>query len=123
MYTYNTNAGRINEVKGEILAHAEPVEVLSLGCSMKRHPKNQGDNVTYRRFLPYGGATTNANTINRWSVSAAAHIVTEGVTPAPDSITPQDVNVQLQQYAALYSYTDKTADLYEDDVPEEMKIQ
>ncbi len=123
MQTYNTHAGRINEVKGETLAHAEPIEVLSLGCTMKQHPKNQGDNVTYRRWLPYGGATTNANTINRWSVTAADHIVSEGVTPGADTLTPQDVNVQLQQYAALYSYTDKTADLYEDDIPEEMKIQ
>jgi len=123
MQTYNSNAGRINEVKGEILAHAEPVEVLSLGCTMKPMPKNQGDNITYRRWLPYGAATTNANTINRWSVTAAAHITVEGVTPSADTITPQDVNVQLQQYAALYSYTDKAADLYEDDIPEEMKIQ
>ena len=123
MQTYNTPAGRINEIKGETLAHAEPIEVLSLGCTMKPMPKNQGDNITYRRWLPYGGATTNANTINRWSVDAAAHIVSEGVTPSADTLTPQDVNVQLQQYAALYSYTDKAADLYEDDIPEEMKIQ
>jgi len=123
MQTYSTNAGRINEIKGETLAHAEPIEVLSLGCTMKPMPKNQGDNITYRRWLPYGAATTNANTINRWSVTAAAHITVEGVTPSADTITPQDVNVQLQQYAALYSYTDKAAELYEDDIPEEMKIQ
>jgi len=28
-----------------------------------------------------------------------------------------------QQFACLYAYTDKTAELYEDDIPEEMKIQ
>lgn len=121
--SYSTNAGRINIVKGEILAHAVPVEVLSLGCTMKPFPKNQGDNVIYRRWLPYGAATTNANTINRWSVVAASHIVTEGVTPAAETMTPQDVSVTMQQYACLYSYTDKTADLYEDDIPEEMKTQ
>jgi N4-gp56 family major capsid protein len=121
--TYGTAAGRINIVKGEILAHAIPIEVLSLGCSMKPFPKNQGDNVIYRRWLPFGATTLNANTINRWVVSAAAHITTEGVTPAADTMVPQDVAVTLQQYACLYSYTDKTADLYEDDIPEEMKTQ
>lgn len=121
--TYATQAGRINIVKGETLAHAVPVEVLALGCTMKQMPKNMGDNVIYRRWIPYGAATTNANTSNRWTVSAAAHITTEGVTPAADTLTPQDVSVTLQQYAALYSYTDKTADLYEDDIPDEMKTQ
>jgi N4-gp56 family major capsid protein len=121
--TYATQAGRINIVKGETLAHAVPVEVLALGCTMKPMPKNSGDNITYRRWLPYGAATTNSTTINQWTLTAAAHITTEGVTPAADTLTPQDVNVVLQQYAALYAYTDKANDLYEDDLPEEMKTQ
>jgi N4-gp56 family major capsid protein len=121
--TYSLNAGRINIVKGETLRHAIPVEVLSLGFSMKQIPKNSGDNVIYRRWLPYGAATTNANTINRWSVTAASHIVSEGVTPAADTITPQDVSVTLQQYAAVYAWTDKTAEMYEDDIPAEAKTQ
>lgn len=121
--TYNTAAGRINIVKGETLAHAVPVEVLALGCTMKPMPKNMGDNITYRRWLPYGATTTNSSTINQWTLTAAAHITTEGVTPAADTLTPQDVNVVLQQYAALYAYTDKANDLYEDDLPDEMKTQ
>lgn len=121
-YAYSTNAGRINEVKGEILAHAMPVEVLANGCHMRQMPKKQGDNITYRRFLPFG-ATAGVNTQNRPAVTAADHIVQEGVTPTADSLTPVDVNVKQQQYACLYSYTDKTAELYEDDIPEEMKIQ
>jgi len=120
---YTTNAGRINEIKGEILAHALPVEVLALGCKMKPMPKSQGDNISYRRYLPFGATTVSANTQNRPSVDAAAHILTEGVTPDADQLTPVDVNVQLQQYGCLYSYTDKAADLYEDDLPEEQKIQ
>lgn len=123
LQTYSTQAGRINIVKGETLAHAVPVEVLALGCTMKPMPKNSGDNIIYRRWLPYGATTSTAATANRWVLTAAAHITTEGVTPAADTLTPQDVSVTLQQYAALYSYTDKTADLYEDDIPEEMKVQ
>lgn len=120
---YSTAAGRINEVKGETIAHAEPVEVLALGCDMKKMPKNSGDNITYRRWLPYGATSTSVNTQNRPSVTAAAHLLSEGVTPAAETLTPVDINVQIQQYGALYSYSNKTADLYEDDIPQEMKIQ
>jgi N4-gp56 family major capsid protein len=121
--TYSTNAGRINEVKGEILAHAIPVEVLAMGCTMKQMPKRQGDNITYRRYLPFGATATDQNTQNRPLVDPTAHITQEGVTPPADQLTPVDVNVKQQQYACLYSYTDKAAELYEDDIPEEMKIQ
>jgi N4-gp56 family major capsid protein len=120
---YSTQAGRINEVKGEMIAHALPHEVLSLGCTMKPMPKKQGDNITYRRVLPYGAASTNANTINRWSLTAAAHAVTDGVTPNADGITYHDVAVSIQQYGCLYSYTDKAALLYEDDIPQDEKEQ
>lgn len=123
MTTYSTNAGRINQVKGEILAHAVPVEVLSLGCTMKQMPKRMGDNITYRRYIPYGATTVSVNTQNRPLVSAAAHLTQEGVTPTADQLTPVDVNVKQNQYSCLYSYTDKAAELYEDDIPEEMIIQ
>lgn len=122
-HSYTTQAGRINEIKGEMLAHAIPFEVLALGCTMKKMPKNQGDNISYRRVIPKGGATTNANTINRWSVTAAAHQIQEGVAPTAETLTYQDVNVQIQQYGCLYSYTDKAAKLYEDDIPADMKQQ
>lgn len=120
---YTTQAGRINEIKGEMIAHAVPFEVLALGCTMKPMPKNQGDNINYRRVLPYGAATTNANTINRWSVTAASHVVSEGVTPTAETITYHDVAVTIQQYGCLYSYTDKAASLYEDDIPSDQKMQ
>ena len=122
-FTYASPAGRINQLKGEILAHAIPEEVIGITGIQKHQPKNTGDNVVYRRYLPFGGATTNANTINRWSTTAAAHIVSEGVTPTPDTLVPQDITATQQQYGCLYQYTDKTADLYEDDVPMEMKKQ
>lgn len=121
--TYSSPAGRINEIKGEMLRIAEPIEVLALGCSMKRFPKNKGDNITYRARIPTGGSTATANSINRWSITAASHLVQEGVTPQAESLSYRDVNVQIQQYACLYSYTDKVADLYEDDVPNDQKMQ
>lgn len=121
--TYSSPVGRINEVKGEMLAIAEPAEVLMLGFTPKKHPKNQGDNVTYRARIPAGGATTNANTINRWSVTASSYVVQEGVTPEAKALSFRDVNVQLQQYAVIYSYTDKTADMHEDNIPAEQQDQ
>lgn len=121
--TYSSPAGRINEIKGEMLRIAEPIEVLSLGCTMKKMPRNKGDNITYRARIPTGGATTNANTINRWSVTTAAHAVTEGVTPTAEALSYRDVNVQIQQYACLYSYTDKAELFYEDDIPQDQMMQ
>lgn len=121
--TYSSPVGRINEIKGEMLRIAEPVEVLTLGCTMKKMPRNKGDNITYRARIPTGGATTNANTINRWSITAASHLVSEGVTPAAESLSYRDVNVQINQYACLYSYTDKTELFHEDDIPGDQKKQ
>lgn len=120
---YTTAAGRVNLIKGETLAHAMAIEVLALGCKSKPMPKNKGDTITYRRWLPKGATSSTANTQNRPSVTAAAHILSEGVTPTAEQITPVDVSVQIQQYGCLYSYTDKTAEIYEDDIPEEMRIQ
>lgn len=121
--TYSSPAGRVNEILGEMLAMAEPAEVLALGCTMKKMPKNKGDNISYKRVIPAGGATTNGNTINRWSVTAANYVVAEGVTPSAKALTYQHVNVAVTQYAVLYSYTDKAADLHEDDIPEDQKRQ
>lgn len=123
MYGVNNPAQRIGKLKGEMLAHAIPVEVLGVTGQQKQIPKNVGQTVVYRRYIPYGAALTNANTINRWAVDPAAHILQEGVTPPADSLVPQDVSVSLQQYGCLYSLSDRTADLNEDDVPAEMKEQ
>ncbi len=117
---YGLSPGRINEVLGETLAYAEPEMVLAKGCEMKQIPKNKGDNVSYRRIIPTGGATTNANTINRWSVTAVGHLLQEGVTPDVETLTDQYVNFQLQQYGAIYGWSNKTADLHEDDIPKDM---
>ena len=117
---YSTVAGRINEFKGEIIGHAMTVEALGPFGQMRKMPKNSGDNVTYRSYLPYGATTTNANTINRPSVTASAHLLTEGVTPTADTVAARDISVTLQEYGALYSYSNKTALMYEDDIPSEM---
>jgi N4-gp56 family major capsid protein len=122
-FSYASPAGRINKVKGEILAHAMPVEVLGLVGMHKQIPKNSGDNVVFRRYLPFGAAATNQDTINRPLAVPANHVLTEGSTPTADSLLAQDITATLVQYGALYSWTDKAEDLYEDDVPAEAKKQ
>lgn len=119
--TLNTPEQRIGATKGAILRHAEPMEALGITGNNHNMAKNTGDTVKFRRWLPYGGSTTSATTINRWSVDAVAHQLQEGVTPTVDALSAQDITVQLKQYGAVYYYTDFVADLYEDDVPKAQK--
>lgn len=123
MQNFNSQPARVNRLKGEILAHAVPVEVLGITGTQKQMPKNQGDNITFRRWLPLGGTDNKWVTGANVATFAADHLTTEGVTPSADTLAAVDVTATLQQYSCLYAVTDKTVDLYEDDVPAEMKKQ
>lgn len=120
---FNTQTARVNKLKGEILRRAVPVEVLGITGQQKQMPKNQGDNVIFRRWLPFGGTDNKWITGSNVSTFADNHLTAEGVTPTADSLTATDVTSVLDQYSCLYSVSDKTFDLYEDDVPAEMKKQ
>lgn len=120
---FNTQAQRVNKLKGEILAHAIPKEVLGITGTQKQMPKNQGDNVVFRRWLPYGGVDNKWITESNVATFASSHLTAEGVTPTADTLTAVDVTATLDQYSCLYAVTDKTTDLNEDDVPGEMKKQ
>ena len=120
---FNTQTARVNKLKGEILAHAIPKEVLGITGMQKQMPKNQGNNVIFRRWLPLGGVDNKWITSSNVATFAADHLTAEGVTPSADTLTAVDVTATLDQYSCLYAVTDKTVDLYEDDVPAEMKKQ
>ena len=127
MQTFSLSTARLAKYKGEILAHAVPMEVLGRqGRQVRRMPKNNSDTYVARRFLPYGATSSAPNTFysngtgDRANVIVQAHQTQEGVTPAPETITPVDSQVVIQQYACLYGFTDKTYNLYEDDIPKEM---
>ena len=122
-FTLASPAQRIGKLKGEILAHSIPVEVLGITGLQRQIPKNKGKTVSMRRYRPYGALATNENTKNRPIVDATAHALTEGVAPTADTLVPDDVEVSLTQYGCLYQLTDQASDLYEDDVPAEMKKQ
>lgn len=118
---YSTVTPRIGKLKGSILKHAIPHEVLGITGTQHKMGKNQSDTIIFRRWLPFGGASTNATTINNWVVDENEHLTQEGVTPPADVLRNQDITVKLNQYSCLYQYTDKTADLYEDNIPDAMK--
>lgn len=129
MQTFALTPGRLNKFKGEILAHAIPPELLGKQGRQMKMPKDSSDTYVARKFLPYGATGANSSTQNqffgngtgdRGNVIVQAHLTQEGVTPLPDSIVPLDITVVMQQYSCLYGFTDKTYDLYEDDIPKAM---
>ena len=130
---FATQSGRINKFAGALLKRATAKEILSRAGRQVEIPQNRSDTYISRRYLPYGSTTTNTyNSINRFFQDgngdratniANAHIASEGVTPTPDSITPQDYTGIIVQYSCLYGFSDKLFYLYEDDVPSEMKKQ
>jgi N4-gp56 family major capsid protein len=132
MQTFASQAGRINKFKGEILKHAVPAEVLGKHGRQVEMPRNQSDTYVARRYLPYGATSTNSSTQNRFFVDGdgdrgnaivALHATAEGITGTPDGIVPVDITVVIQEYSCLYGFTNKTFELYEDDIPAEMKKQ
>lgn len=132
MHTLGLTAPRIGKFKGGILKHAVPMEVLGRFGRHVEMPRNQSDVYIARRFLPYGATSTDRNTQNRFFVDGTgdrgnvitqAHQTQEGVTGTPESIVPQDVQVSIVEYSCLYGFTNKTYELYEDDIADEMKKQ
>lgn len=121
MITYETNAERLGKWKADILRFAVPKAILEVGGPMMKDlPKNNSKTMVFRRWLPYGGVDNvwiTATTGNAEATFNNEHLTQEGVTPSADSIAPVDITVVLQQYGMLYSFTDQTFDLYEDDIP------
>jgi N4-gp56 family major capsid protein len=113
-----TQAQRIGKLKGEILAHVMPVEVFGKFGVKKPMPKNSSETVVFRRWLPKGATSASPNL---WSVSDSAHRLSEGETPVAEAISAQDITVSLVEYGFVYRWSNRVEDLYEDDVPSEIK--
>jgi len=118
---------RVGIIKGRILKHAMPKIVLgTIGINDDFKP-NTGDTVKYRRFLNKGMTAAQPNrffqdltAVDRAQQYAIDALTAEGVTSAAESILVQDITQTLNQYNVLYGYTDKTFDVYEDDIPKAM---
>jgi N4-gp56 family major capsid protein len=124
---YGTVASRnlIRAAQG-MLEHAQPITVLGDFGTQREMPQNSTDTLVFRRTLPFG-ASTAGTTIENTSryvgtpdITASNFVLAEGVTPNSNTISFQDVSVQLQQYGVLFKYSSKTEQLYEDDIPGEM---
>lgn len=124
---YGTVASRnlIRAAQG-MLEHAQPITVLGDFGTQREMPQNSTDTLVFRRTLPFGASTT-GTTIENSSryvgtpdITASNFVLAEGVTPNSNTISFQDVSVQLQQYGVLFKYSSKVENLYEDDIPGEM---
>lgn len=132
MQQFLTQTGRINKFKGGTLAHAVAKEMLGKQGRQVKMPQNNSDTYVARRWLPFGATAATSSSQNQFfqngtgdraAAIVQAHQTQEGVTPPPESIIAVDVTVVIIEYACLYGFTNKVADLYEDDVPAQMKIQ
>jgi len=124
---YSTVASRnlIRAAQG-MLEHAQPITVLGDFGTQREMPQNSTDTLVFRRTLPFGASTAGTTIENSTryvgtpDITASNFVLAEGVTPNSNTITFQDVSVQLQQYGVLFKYSSKTEQLYEDDIPGEM---
>ena len=73
------------------LEHALPVLVLEKFARTEVLPKNKGQVVVWRRFVPFAVNTT---------------ALVEGVTPAPNQLQYEDVVTIVSQYGGWVSFTD-----------------
>jgi N4-gp56 family major capsid protein len=111
-----------------MLEHAQPITVLGDFGTQREMPQNSTDTLVFRRTLPLGAVAAGTNIQNGGPagyigtpvIAANSFLLSEGVTPNSQSITFQDVSVQLQQYGVLFKFSSKTELLYEDDIPGEM---
>jgi len=127
MQNYGTVASR-NLIRAamDMLEHAAPITVLGDFGSFKEHPQNATDTLVFRRTLPFGASTTGTTIesstryIGTPVITANNFLLAEGTTPSANTISFQDVSVQLQNYGLLYKYSNKVELMYEDDIPGEM---
>jgi len=120
---YSSMDFRIGKLKGAILAKAIPTEVLGITGQNEKMPKNNSDTVVFRRYIPTGGTDNKLITQANFATFASDRQLQEGVTPNAKTLTKIDVQATLQQYGTLFSFTDKTIDLGEDNITDEMKSQ
>lgn len=125
---YSTVAPRSGVFLGKIYKDAIPAERLARHGRAEILPMNSSDTYKGRRYLPYGATSSTADSINRFFANGTgdrvqalvqAHQSQEGLTGPPDHLQAVDTTVVVQEYDCLYSYTNKTAELYEDDIPAE----
>lgn len=118
MQQYSTVQSRnLITAERDMLAHAEPIKVISSFGSQKSVPQNKTDSVVFRRALPIDANTTTGSPSG---IAVNDYLLQEGVTPGARTIQYQDVQVTLQQFGVLMKLSSKAESLYEDDIPKDM---
>ena len=85
----------------QFLKHAEHAIVFNKLGQVERVPKNKGQTIKWRRFVPFDPITT---------------ALTEGVTPTSQKIAVVDVSASLGQYGGWSEITDVIQDTHEDPI-------
>lgn len=83
----------------DMLAYAKSKLVLEKFGKVYSIPKNKGLILRFRRPVPFAVADTT---------------LTEGVTPAPQTLEYEDVETSIAQYGAWVAFTDVIQDVHED---------
>lgn len=91
--------------EAKMLTHAQPILVLEKFASVRPMPGNKGQTIKFRRPVPLLPATTP---------------LVEGVTPASQAFSYEDVTATLSQIGAWSETTDVVADTHEDPVLNDM---
>lgn len=100
MTTYGDISPRVGiYAVANFLAHAGPIQILEKFAKVEPLPKNNGQIVKWRRFVPFEINTT---------------ALVEGVTPAPNQLQYEDVSTVISQYGAWVNFTDVILDTHED---------
>lgn len=122
---YGTQVGRTEKYKGRILAKAQTKEMLTKLGSMEPFPQNTSQTIEWMRFLPYGGVDNNWIAAGGDTAFINKHLIQEGVTPSPDSISWTTLSATLQEIGCLYSYSNRLRVLHEEgvEIPREMEDQ
>jgi len=88
-------------IHGQMLAHAFPMLILDRFAQVIPVPKNKGHVIKFRRPVPFEVSTEQ---------------LVEGVTPAPQGITFEDITGVIAQYGAWVPFTDVLTDTHEDPI-------
>ena len=99
-----------------MLKHAENRIVIGKFGEQYEQPLNKTDTVVFRRMKPF-----DANANETPNIDLEDFALSEGVVPDANTIDYTDVTVTLQEYGVLFKFSNKTAYMYEDDIPANMQ--
>lgn len=95
---------------GQVLDRAAHYTTLEQLLEIKSHPSNSSLTTRFSRYKLSNSAIATPN------AAGVIKYISEGVTPAANSFTREDVNLVLTQIGDVVPITDVVKDTYEDDV-------